>query len=253
MNKQLRLLGFHGLLMLSLLLQSATALSDDRTRFCYVDWAPYTETRDGVAQGITISIIREAARVLGREIEFVKRSWKECLEKVKEGEFDAILDAAEREAYLQGPTSFNSYIDTFWVTNESNISRYEQLRGNKISLVEGYHYDDRLMTQLKDLGADVVRGADDGTIVRDLMRGRHDAAVVDLASTFYLAQQENLKIHPILPPFSEDMLYASFYAGRPELQREFDRSFARLLESGFVDEVYQQFIGTSFSSFSNRE
>lgn len=253
MEKYLRRFGLLRLLILSLLAHSPSALSVDRTLFCYVDWAPYTETRDGVVQGITISIVKEAAKVLGREVEFVQRSWNECLEKVEQGEFDAILDAAEREAYLQGPTTFNSYIDTFWVTNESGINRYEQLRASKVSLVEGYVYDDRLMAQLEELGAEVLRGEDDGTIVRDLAKGRYEAAVADLASTFFLAQKENLKIHPILPPFSEEMLYTSFYTGKPELQREFDRAFAQLLESGFVDEVYQQYIGTTFSSFSNRD
>lgn len=245
--------GAKGMLLFCLLLVHAKVLAADKAVvFCHVDWPPYTETINGEAQGITISIIREAAKLLGREISFVKREWNECLEQVKQGGFDAILDAAKRETYLQGPASFNSYIDAFWVRNESGINSYDQLAGAKIALVKGYAYDDRLMAQLEDLGVEVIRGIDDPTIVRELAMGKVDAAVGDLASTFHFASGENLQIHPILPPFTEDQLYTSFYAGRPRVQREFDRAFARLLEQGFVDEVYQKYIGVTYSSFSSR-
>lgn len=230
-----------------------SAISDEQVTFCYVDWPPYTETLDGEVHGISASIIRRAAENIGRQISFVKREWDDCLERVKTGEFDAILDAAKRDAYLQGPTSINSYIDTFWVTNDSNINRYDQLKGGRVALVKGYNYDERLLEHLRNLEMKVVRGVDDLGIVRGLAAGQFDAAVADLAGTFYLVRKENLDIHPILPPFSEDRLFHSFYSGRPELQREFDRAFAQLLEQGFVDEVYEQYIGITFSSFNDRD
>lgn len=241
-----------GLVFLLMLLLPLPAVADGPVTFCYADWPPYTQTKDGTVRGITAEIIRQAASALGREIRFVEREWDDCLERVKSGEFDAILDAARRDAYLQGPTSFNSYIDTFWVTNASQINRYDQLRGGRIALVKGYNYDERLHAHLRDLDAEVVRGIDDPTIIRDLATGKLDASVADLASTFYVARKENLNIVPILPPFSEDRLYTSFYAGRPEVQREFDRAIAQLLENGFVDEVYKKYIGISFSSFNDR-
>jgi ABC-type amino acid transport substrate-binding protein len=241
------LLGY--LLFLALLISSMPALSDHRVTFCYVDWPPYTEMTDGVADGITIRIIRRAAQIIDREIRFVKREWNECLEKVRQGEFDVILDAAKRDAYLQGPTSFNSYVDTFWVSNKSNINRYDQLIEGKIALVEGYNYDDRLLSHLKDLKAEVVRGKDDPSILQDLAQGRLDAAVADLAGTFAYKRQKNLQIHPILPPFTVDRLYASFNRDKVDLQRDFDQAFATLIEQGYVDEVYEEFIGTTFSSF----
>lgn len=241
------------LLALVLLISPVSVLADDRVTFCLVDWLPYTEMTDGVADGITVRIIRRAAQIIGREIRFVLREWNECLEKVKQGEFDVVLDAAKRDAYLQGPTSFNSYVDTFWVSNKSKIIRYDQLSGGKVALVEGYVYDDRLHAHLKDLNAEVVHGKDDQTILQDLALGRLDAAVADLASTFAYTRQHNLQIHPILPPFTADRLYASFNRDKVDLQREFDRAFATLIEQGYVDEVYKEFIGTPFSSFATSE
>lgn len=241
------------LVTLVLLISPVSTLADERVRFCFVDWPPYTEITDGVVDGITVRIIRKAAQLIGREISFIQHEWNECLEKVKQGELDVILDASNRPAFLQGPTSFNSYVDTFWVSNKSKISSYDRLSGGRIALVEGYNYDDRLMAHLKNLNADVVRGKDDSTILRDLDQGRVDSAVADLASTFLLTQKNNLQIQPILPPFTADRLYPSFNRDKVELQRDFDQAFARLIEQGYVDEVYQEFIGTTFSSFATGE
>ena len=208
---------------------------------------------DSGAEGISVSIIKKAAQLLERDIRFVEHSWNDCLQKVKDGELDVILDAARREDYLQGPTSFSIYSDTFWVSDERKISRYEQLSGGTVALVDGYNYDQRLLAHIINLDLKIVRRVDDLTVVRDMAQGRVDAAVADLASTFTVIREENLKAHPILPPFTYDRLYASFYRGKPDLQREFDRAFAQLIEQGYVDEVYRKTIGTSYSSFVTAE
>ncbi|MCP4979299.1 MAG: amino acid ABC transporter substrate-binding protein [Gammaproteobacteria bacterium] len=241
------------LLTLVLLISPVPIFADDQVTFCFSDWPPYAEMTDGVVDGITVRIIRKAAQLIGQEISFVQHEWNECLEKVKQGELDVILDASSRPTYLQGPTSFNSYVDTFWVSNKSKISSYDRLSGSRVALVTGYNYDDRLHGHLKHLDAEVVRGRDDPTILRDLDQGMVDAVVADLASTFLFTQKNNLRIHPILPPFTADPLYTSFNREKVELQSNFDQAFARLIEQGFVDEVYEEFYGTTFSSFAAGE
>ena len=241
------------LLTLALLISSMPIFADEPVTVCLTEWQPYTVMTDGEADGITVRIMNKAAELIGREIDFIQHEWDECLEKVKQGELDVILDASNRPAFLQGPTSFSSYVDTFWVSNKSKINSYDQLSGARIALVKGYNYDDRLHAHLKDLNAEVVWGKDDPTIIYDLNQGRIDSAVADLASTFLFTQQNNLKIHPILPPFTADRLYASFNRDKIEMQRDFNQAFATLIKQGYVDEVYQEFIGTTFSSFANVE
>ncbi len=225
------------------------AANGDDVTVCFNNWPPYTRMTDTGASGISVEVVEQAATLLNRKVRFVEREWSECLEKVKQGEFDAVLDAAEREAYLQGPASFSLYSDTFWVSNDRDISQYNQVRGGRVAMVTGYNYDNRLMAQLEDLNMQVVRGKDDPTNVRDLAAGKYDVAIADLASTFAYSRDNNLAIHPILPPFSYDRLYLSFNRDLAETQREFDRAISQLLESGAVDEIYERLIGTPFSSF----
>lgn len=241
------------LLGLYFLISPLPVFSSDHVSVCFVEWPPYTKMTDNGAAGISVSIIRRAAQLLGKKIRFVEDGWNECLQKVKDGEYDVILDAAERKDYLQGPTSFSIYSDTFWVRNSSNISRYEQLSGGKIALVDGYVYDERLLAHIKNLDLEIVKSTDDLAVVLDMAQGRVDAAIADLASTFIVVRDKNLKAYPILPPFTFDQLYASFHRGKPDLQREFDSAFAQLLEQGFVDEIYKSAIGTTYSSFVTSE
>lgn len=254
MEKSVHIVGGRNLraccLALILVGVSPGAMSADGVIFCFNDWPPYTEMRDRGPGGITVEIVQHAAEILGHQARFVERPWDECLERVKSGEYDAVLDAAKRDVYLQGPTSFNSYTDTFWVRNDSKISRYDELGGGRIGLVKGYKYADSLMKHVEDLGMEIARGEDDPSNINMLAAGELDAVIADLASTFVLTNKNNLQVHPILPPFSVDLLYPSFNRERVELQREFDRVFARLIEQGYVDQVYKAHIGTTFSSFN---
>lgn len=237
-------------LALSILTSPGPVYSGDAVSVCYSHWPPYSETTGSGAKGISISIMKQAARLLDLEIGFVEDSWNGCLGKVKRGELDVILDAAMRAEYLQGPTSFSIYSDTFWVNNNSNISRYEQLSGGKIALVEGYSYDQRLLVHIENLSLEVVTGSDDSTNLRSLARGEVDAVITDLASGFVLVEQESLTAHPILPPFTYEKLYASFHRGIPDLQRRFDGAISELIKQGYVDEIYQRFLGVTYSSLS---
>ena len=237
------------LLIILASLPRAYAATDDNLTVCFNNWPPYTRMTDAGATGISVEVVERAASQLNRVVRFVEREWEECLEKVKQGEFDALLDAAKRDAYLQGPASFSLYSDTFWVSNSRDISRYDQLRGGRVGLVTGYNYNDRLMAQIEDLDMQVIRGKDDPSNVRDLAVGKFDAIIADLASTFVYSRDNALEVHPILPPFSYDRLYLSFNRERGETQREFDRVIGQLLENGAVDEIYERQIGTPFSSF----
>lgn len=49
------------------------------------------------------------------------------------------------------------------------------------------------------------------------------------------------------------LLYPSLNLIRVEIQREFDRAFARLLERGDVDDICAEYIGAPYSSFSTSQ
>ena len=162
--------------------------------FCFNDWPPFaSKTTDG-AEGISITIIDEAAKRFGKEAIFEELPWNRSLQKVKDGEIDAVIDAAERSEFIQGPASFSIFSDTFWVREDSGIMNYSDITGGKVGLVDGYKYT-----------------------------------------------------APILPPFSVDQLFVSFNQEKAEIHRQFDQMFTELQKERFIDTVYRQYPGTSYS------
>lgn len=214
--------------------------------FCFNEWPPYATMDMGKAAGVSVEIIRAASKIIGHEAEFTELPWKRCLQMVKEGRIDAVIDAAKRDDYLQGPTSFSVYADTFWVHEDSKAKRIDDLRDGRIGLINGYEYAPRLTRRIADLGMTVELAVDDPANIRMLAFKRLDAIIGDTVGTLHFARSHRLSLRPLLPPFNTDPLYASFNRNRSALQRQYDQAFKALIEKGTVDEVYRTHVGQGF-------
>lgn len=244
MRKRLcALFGFLAAFILAMDGRSARA-EDDALRICFNDWPPYTFVHDGVPGGISVDLARLTAERIGKRAVFSQLPWNRCLDAVREGKQDAILDAADRPEFRQGPTSFSAYSNTFWVRVGDPARRYapEILRGRRIGLVHGYYYPEDLLDLMRSASESIDYSVDDATNLRKLAFGRVDAVIADLASTLILARTEELPLRPLSPSHSADALYVSFNARLTGLQREFDAALRVLIESGAADRVYHRHV-----------
>ncbi len=183
---------------------------------------------------------------------FVELPWKRCLEMVRRGELDAVIDAAERPEFLQGPTSFSLYSNTIWVNGEApaGVHGFGDLRGKTIGLIDGYVYPDSLTADIGAAGLTIEYSVDDETNLRKLAFGRVDAVVGDLVSTTVLIRDRGLtNLRPILPSHSADRLYPSFARDRKAAHAAFDSALEAMMQDGFIDSVYEKHIGLRFSDF----
>lgn len=226
--------------------------SESWVTFCFNDWPPFVTNTNAGPEGISIAIIKESARRIGLQVRFEELPWNRCLQKVKDGEIDAVIDAAERTEFIQGPASFSLFSDTFWVREQGGAVNYSDISGGKVGLVDGYNYGSSLLDYLDVLNLQQEMAVDDPTNIRKLAFGRVNVIIADLASTLHFSRRHGLSIRPILPPFSYDRLYASFSQDKVEIQHQFDQIFTELLNDGFIDTVYQQHLGTSYSEILNK-
>jgi len=212
--------------------------------FCFNSWPPYAWVEDGEPVGISIDILREAARRAGLTATFGHLPWKRCLQLVQEGKFDAVVDAAERDEFTQGPSSYVVYTDTIWVREDDPLTAAnpQALRGRTLGIVDGYHYGNGLT---EDPRIVLEPAVNDEMNIRKLAFGRVDAIIADFTSTMAFALANQLRIRPLLPHISFDRLYPSFNKGRGKLQASINRAIAKMLEDGFVDRVYRKHIGSS--------
>ncbi len=227
--------------------------ADDSLKFCFNQWPPFAMYEQGLYQGISVDIIKEASRRLEQPAEFVELPWKRCLQNVEDGTMDAVIDAADREQFIQGPASFSIYSDTLWVHTDSNFQTIEDLKNRSIGLVDGYKYSQSVQDLIDELKLSSETAMDDQGNLRKIAFKRVDTGIADLVSTFDIIKQRQFNLRPILPPVSVDKLYLSFSRQRTEVQKKYNQQFEDLIAEGFVDKVYQRYIGESFSDLVKKD
>lgn len=234
--------------LIALLLASWPAHADHTMKFCFNSWEPFTYLdKKGKPQGISIDIVRHVAQEMNQVIELNHLPWKRCLQQVQSGKIDAVIDAAKRDAFLQGPTSVGLFSNTVWVHQGDPLrflKSYADLKGRKVGFVDGYKYP-KDFTDIEDLKIDY--SLDDLTALRKLSAKRVDFVVADITNTYAAIKNFNLNIKPLRPTPSADKLYISFNKNKTALQKEFDRTLLKLLNEGQVDAIYQKHIQQTFS------
>lgn len=238
-----RTIGMAFMLTLSLAIFSSFAArsEDGVVAFCFNEWPPYAQMVDGKPGGISVEILREAAVRAGLRPAFVELPWNRCLQNVRDGLTDAVIDAATREEFLQGPSSFSVYTNTFWVRADDPVQVFDvtALRDHRIGLVDGYIYPEDLSAMLRPPAYQVEFSVDDSVNVRKLAFRRVDAIIGDYIATTLLARENGYSLRALQPPHSFDRLYPSFNKDRAGLQERIDAALAAMLEEGFVDRLYR--------------
>lgn len=213
--------------------------------FCFNDWPPYTLTVDGKASGLSVDILREAARRAGVLARFIELPWKRCLQLVETGEIDAVIDAAERPQFIHGSISFTVYTNTFWVRGDDALARVDEaaLVERRLGLVTGYAYGDVLERMFSDSGVSIDHAVDDEMLVRKLVFDRTDIIIADFVSTRLLAISKGLDVRPMRPAHSLDRLYPSFNRDRHALMLAIDAGLATMCADGSIQGAYFEALG----------
>jgi|GEM_PF-908795 len=222
---------------------------EENVSFCFNDWPPYSVMKDGAAEGITVEILRGAADRAGLAATFRELPWKRCLQMVETGQVDAVMDAAERDEYLQGEASSTVYTNTFWVRADDPSKTFDSamLQGKSVGLVDGYRYGDELDEILSQPGVHREYSKDDSTNIRKLSFKRVDVIIGDFASTQYFAKENGLSLRALVPSHSFDRLYPSFNKNKASAQSRINTALRSMIADGTVDTIYRKKLGVSFS------
>ncbi len=230
------------------------AKASDTVRFCFNAWAPFAYQDKDQNKGISIDIIRAAALELNRKAQFIHLPWKRCLQDVRNGDIHAVIDAANREEFVQGPASFSLFTNTVWVHQDDPLTELPNLnilKAKTFGIVDGYEYPDEFMNIAL---IDFDLSLDDTTTLKKLSAQRVDFVVADITNTYATINQNNekpLKIRALIPTRSADKLYLSFHKSQADVQKQFNRVFESFLENGTVDAIYQAHIGQTFTTISS--
>ncbi len=234
------------LLFTAVLFRAPTTSADDHLKFCFNSFEPFAYLEKNAAKGISVDIIREIGEIMGFEPEFLHLPWKRCLQLVREGHGTAVIDAAQRKEFLQGPTSASLFSNTVWVSADKpsiSLDTLKPLENKTVGFVDGYDYPKEI-TSIPGLKVDLSRN--DLIALRKLSAKRVDFVVADITNTYASRKRHELKIRPLSPTPSADRLYISFNKEKVAFQKKFDAVLKTLLESGVVDQIYRAHIDQSY-------
>lgn len=224
------------------------AHAKDTISYCFNSWPPFAMVENGQPAGISIEILAEATRRAGYRPVFTELPWNRCLDEVEQGRIDAVVDAASRDEFIQGPVSYSFYSNTIWVREGDLLQRYEaaQLRERTVGLVDGYDYPPSLLDDLRQAGARFETTVDDPTNIRKLSFGRVDAIIADLVSTMQFARSYGLSLRPLKPTHSADSLFPSFNLDAADRQSAVNEVLQELISDGSVDAAYRRFLDLGY-------
>lgn len=236
------------LLFLIAALVAVPAPAAEVIRFCFVAWSPYTRVDSGQAQGISVEVLREAARRAGLAASFDEMPWRRCLTEVEIGNYDAAMDGARRLEFIAGRHSYVTSHYGFFVRQDDarrGGSDPAGFAGRRISLVQGWWYPEAL-TGRPDL--DFERLDSEAGQLRSLAAGRQDAAYGDLLTLGAAARALGLAdaVRPLLPAHVSVSFYPLFNGARADLAGRIDGAIGAMFADGTIDGVYRARLGRSF-------
>jgi polar amino acid transport system substrate-binding protein len=245
--------GLAGIVMMSAVgIAPARADMPQRVSFCFNEWPPYSSAEAGEPVGLSVDILREAARRSGITPHFVALPWKRCLKEVETGAIDAVMDAATRPEFVHGTISFSVYTNTFWVREDDRSAQFDRsvLTGRRLGIVAGYVYGEALDRLFAESGVVIDTAIDDATLVRKLAFGRTDIIVADHVSTRFLAAAGDLDIRPLPPPHSFDRLYPSFNRDRQASMRRIDEALTAMCADRWIARAYRDHLGLEIAAIA---
>jgi L-cystine transport system substrate-binding protein len=165
---------------------------------------PMTSWKDGKLIGTDGELLAQIAENLGLEIKPAQMEWSALIQATKQGKVDIMLGSmgwTEERTKIMLLTDPIYYFGTFLLQKkDTNYSTFEDISGHTIGTVTGF----TLVPELKsipDVKEVKLYDTSDG-VMRDLVAGRLDMAVLDPGLVEYALQQHpewNLHQVPLKP------------------------------------------------------
>ncbi len=222
-----------------LLMFGNTVSSAETVKLCGVHWPPFTYSEnEKLVKGITIDIFEEAFGRLQMEFQADAIPWPRCVDYAEKGVYAAAIDGPGRESLLSGiPT--NKYIIAVYVRPDfpEDTFSWELMKGTTIGMIRGYLYTDKI-TEFDEWKVDWSKS--EAMMLKKLLGGRHDYALLDLMTTPPLEEELGIKVKMLHPVIATMPLYLSFNKDKADLAKRYDAVIGNMIQDGTLDKIYKK-------------
>jgi len=216
------------------------------------EWRPYF-SENLKHYGVVSRIVTEAFALEGVKAEYVFRPWKHSLAEAQKGKYHG------SPGWLKNDKRLKNFFYTDAIAHNTNVFFFQKgsgfdwnsiadLKKYKIEGVNGFFYGKEFMDAEKQDRLKVQRNNSEEMGFRKLGKGRTDVIICDLEvgydlinKLFTREQAKQFTHHP--KPLQSDSLYllmSKKVAGNRRLVSTFNNGLKRLLESGKVEQYYDE-------------
>lgn len=220
------------------------------------NWPPFNSDPKEAKTGYMIEVLREIYGAAGDKVDYQLMSWDESLERVRKGEFNAVVGASIDDApdFIFPKETFGINGNSVFVLAGSKwkfagVASFESIR---LGVIESYSYEESIDAYIEKNAKSprivTVSGEDALPIlITMLQQGKIDAIVEDTNVMIYSLVSGGVKPGTIVKAGSFDEqidLYVAFspkHKGSQAYARRFDEGIAKLRQSGKLKAILARY------------
>jgi len=244
------------LVALLLFLSLPTAASAATLTIRSDNWPPFNADPKDAKTGYMIEVLREIYGAAGDKVDYQLMSWDESLERVRKGEFNAVVGASVDDApdFVFPKETFGINGNSIFVAAGSKwkYSGINSLETIRLGIIESYSYEDALDEYIKkNVGSSrivAVSGEDALPIlITMLQQGKIDAIVEDTSVMIFSLVKSGVKPGTIVKAASLEEQIDLYVAFAPKLKssqeyaRRFDEGIVKLRKSGRLQAILARY------------
>ncbi|MDG4720349.1 substrate-binding periplasmic protein [Thalassospira aquimaris] len=237
------------LVLIVICLAPGLGRAEEHIRLCFEEWAPFAETREGVARGIQVDIMQQAFDRAGLPVSFEEMPYVRCRQDVKQGRYDGILASSyEYDLFPVGLSVLRWEMAVFVHEDypASIFASLDDFLGLQVGIVDGYDYGDDIMGRRNEWDA---QDAPDALFnLRKLAKKRIDFTFADILWGNSVKRRENLPVKALFPTISSVPQYTYFNDDHAVLIPRIEAAMQEMKEDGTIETIYLRETGLGIPS-----
>lgn len=223
--------------------KSETAASDTLIVGTNAEFPPFEYIEQGQIVGFDVDLMNEISKLTGKKVEFKNMAFDSLLIAMQTGKINCIISGMtatdERRQHVNFSTPYFVSKQAVIVPENSNIQKFEDLKGKKIGVVIGYTGDMVVTDMYKDTSS-ITRYEATGQAIMALTAGKVDATVLDMEpAKEYVANNEGIKV--LDTALAEEEYSIALPKDKTALLDEINKALQTLKENGTYDKIYAKY------------
>lgn len=207
------------------------------------EFPPFEYIEQGQIVGFDVDLMNEISKLTGKKVEFKNMAFDSLLIAMQTGKINCIISGMtatdERRQHVNFSTPYFVSKQAVIVPENSDIQKFEDLKGKKIGVVIGYTGDMVVTDMYKDTSS-ITRYEATGQAIMALTAGKVDATVLDMEpAKEYVANNEGIKV--LDTALAEEEYSIALPKDNTALLDEINKALQTLKENGTYDKIYAKY------------